>query len=201
MTAPVESRALRVDAQRNHDALLTAATVAFGEHGTETSLEEIAKKAGVGIGTLYRHFPTRDALVVAAYRKGVEDLCGTAVLLLADVPSDAALLAWMTSFVDYVASKRGFAGTLKQTADGSHQELKAAMRAKMLAALTLLVDAAVADGAIRADVATDDLLRTLSGICMMSDQPEWQQQARRMVALLMDGLRYGAPGCGTGAAI
>ena len=201
MTASVESRALRVDAQRNRDALLTAATLAFSEHGTETSLEDIARRAGVGIGTLYRHFPTRDALVVAAYRKGVDDVCDNASRLLADGPADEALLQWMTGFVDYVASKRGLAGTLKQASDGSHHELFVAMRAKMLASLVLMIDATVADGSIRSDVVPDDLLRTLSGVCMMSDQPEWQQQARRMVALLMDGLRYGAPGRGTVAAI
>ena len=193
VTTSVELRALRADAQRNRDALLAAATEAFAEKGTDTSLEDIAKRAGVGIGTLYRHFPTRDDLVVAAYRKGVEDACDDASRLLADEPSDAALLQWMTSFVDYVASKRGLAGTLKQASDGAHNDLFAAMRAKMLGSLTLMIDAARADGSIRPDVVPDDLLRTLSGVCMMSDQPEWKEQARRMVALLMDGLRYGAP--------
>ena len=193
MTASVESRALRSDAQRNRDALLTAATDAFAEHGTEASLEDIAKRAGVGIGTLYRHFPTREALVVAAYRKGVENACDEASRLLADEPSDAALLHWMTSFVDYVASKRGLAATLKQADNGAHHELFADMRAKMLASLQTMIDAARAAGAIRTDVEATDLLRTLGGVCMMSDQPEWKDQARRMVALLMDGLRYGAP--------
>jgi len=192
VTASVESRALRVDAQRNRDALLTAATEAFAEHGTETSLEDIARRAGVGIGTLYRHFPTRDALVVAAYRRGVEEACDNASRLLADEPSDVALFEWMTSFVDYVASKRGLAMTLKQAQEG-HDELFADMRAKMLASLTTMTDAAVADGGIRSDVQPADLLRAIGGICMMSDQPEWQEQARRMVALVMDGLRYGAP--------
>ena len=193
VTTSVELRALRADAQRNRDALLAAATAAFAEKGTETSLEDIAKRAGVGIGTLYRHFPTRDDLVVAAYRKGVEDACDDASRLLADEPADTALLQWMTSFVDYVASKKGLAGTLKQASDGSHHELFAAMRAKMLASLELMINAAIVDGSIRSDVEPADLLRTLSGVCMMSDQPEWKQQARRMVALLMDGLRYGAP--------
>ena len=192
VSASVESRTLRADAQRNRDALLTAATEAFAEHGTETSLEDIAKRAGVGIGTLYRHFPTRDALVVAAYRRGVEEACDNATRLLADEPSDEALLHWMSSFVDYVASKRGLAMTLKQASEG-HDELFADMRAKMLASLQTMTDAAAADGRIRRDVEPADLLRTLGGLCMMSDQAEWKEQARRMVALLMDGLRYGAP--------
>lgn len=188
----MESRALRADAQRNRDALLTAATAAFAEHGTETSLEDIARRAGVGIGTLYRHFPTRDALVVAAYRRGVEAVCDDATRLLAAEPADEALLHWMTSFVDYVASKRGLAATLKQ-ADVGHDELFADMRARMLASLATMTAAAVAAGSIRSDVEPADLLRTLGGVCMMSDQQEWQDQARRMVSLLMDGLRYGAP--------
>ena len=193
MSTSVELRALRADAQRNRDALLAAAIEAFAENGTETSLEDIAKRAGVGIGTLYRHFPTREALVVEAYRRGVDVVCDNAARLLSEGPPDAALLEWMTGFVDYVASKRGLAGTLKQSSDGSHNELKAAMRAKLLASMTLMTESAVADGSIRSDVVPDDLLRTLSGVCMMSDQPDWQDQARRMVALLMDGLRYGAP--------
>ncbi|MCU1677326.1 MAG: TetR/AcrR family transcriptional regulator [Frankiales bacterium] len=193
MTAPVESRALRADAQRNRDALLTAATEAFAEHGTETSLEDIARRAGVGIGTLYRHFPTRDALVVAAYRRGVEDACDNATRLLAEEPSDVALLRWMISFVDYVASKRGLATTLKQASDDGHDALFTDMRAKMVASLQTMIDAAIADGFIRSDVDPSDLLRTLGGVCMMSDMQAWQEQARRMVALLMDGLRYGAP--------
>jgi AcrR family transcriptional regulator len=193
VTASVESRALRADAQRNRDALLTAAAEAFAENGTETSLEDIARRAGVGIGTLYRHFPTREALVVEAYRRGVGELCDNAARLLAEEPSATALLDWMTGFVDYVASKRGLAATLKQASDDGHDELFADMRAKMLTALQSMIDAAIVDGAIRSDVEPADLLRTLGGLCMMSDQPAWKDQARRMVALLMDGLRYGAP--------
>jgi AcrR family transcriptional regulator len=193
VTTSVEARALRADAQRNRDALLIAAIEAFAQNGTETSLEDIARRAGVGIGTLYRHFPTREALVVEAYRRGVDTVCEDAARLLSEEPPDAALLDWMTAFVDYVASKRGLAATLKQASDVGHHELFADMRAKMLTALQSMIDAAIADGAIRSDVDPADLLRTLGGLCMMSDQPEWKEQARRMVALLMDGLRYGAP--------
>jgi AcrR family transcriptional regulator len=189
-------RAQRSDAKRNHDALLEAASAAFAEKGTDTSLEDVARRAGVGIGTLYRHFPTRDALVEAAYRRGVERLCDEADRLLAENEPDLALEAWMTDFVGYVATKRGLASTLKLAAD-THADLFAHARQRMQTAVNGLVGAAAATGRIRSDVDGGDLIRALGGICMVSDQAGWQDQARRLVALLMDGLRYGAPGTTT----
>jgi AcrR family transcriptional regulator len=185
-------KALRADAQRNRDALLEAATAAFTEHGTEASLEDVAKRAGVGIGTLYRHFPTRDALVEAAYRRGVEAMCDEADRLRADEPPALALQMWMLTFVGYVATKRGLASTLKLAAD-KNAELFAYVHTRIRASMATLVEAAVASGQIRADASSADLLRALGGVCMVSDQPDWQEQSRRLVALLMDGLRYGAP--------
>lgn len=185
------SKAKRADAQRNRDALLEAAAAAFTEHGPDASLEDVARRAGVGIGTLYRHFPTREALVEAAYRRGLESLCDQADQLAHDLPPAEALEAFMLAFVGYAATKRGLGAVLKLAAN--HAELFAEVRARFRSAMSGLVDSAVAAGAIRPDADAADLLGAISGVCMISDQPDWQAQARRLVRLLMDGLRYGAP--------
>ncbi len=185
-------KSLRADAQRNRDCLLEAAVAAFTANGTDASLEDIARRAGVGIGTLYRHFPTRDALVEAAYRRGVEQVCDSADRLLSSHPPAEALELWMADFVGYVATKRGLAATLKQ-ADDKNAELFAHMRARIQESLEKLVRTAAESGQIRSDVDSVDLLRALGGVCMVSDSADWQAQALRLVALLVDGLRYGAP--------
>jgi len=186
------AKALRADAQRNRDALLEAAAAAFTEHGTDASLEDVAKRAGVGIGTLYRHFPTRDALVEAAYRRGVEGLCDQADLLAADHAPAEALELWMSTFVGYVATKRGLAGSLKLASD-KNADLFTYVHGRIHDAMAGLIDNAEKAGEIRSDVNPYDLMRALSGLCMVSDKPDWQDQARRLISLLMDGLRYGAP--------
>ncbi len=185
------ARPLRADAQRNRDALLEAAAASFAENGVDTSLEDVAKRAGVGIGTLYRHFPTRDALVEAAYRRGVEQLCEAADELIAAHDGDVALELWMERFVGYVATKRGLAGALKLAGDGEHSELFAYVHARINTALEALVAAAAATGRVRSDVDGLLVIRALSGICMVGDQA--QKQARQLITLLMDGLRFGAP--------
>jgi AcrR family transcriptional regulator len=190
-TAEDSARPLRADARRNREALLEHAGAAFGERGVDTSLEDIARRAGVGIGTLYRHFPTREDLVVAAYRHGVESLCDAADELAASNPPDVALEKWMLRFVGYVATKRGLAATLKTTAD-SHADLFAYVHGRITSSINSLLAAAAATGSIRDDVDGVDLMRGLGGICMASDQPGSTEQARRLVALLMDGMRYGA---------
>jgi AcrR family transcriptional regulator len=195
VAAPVEGsdkKALRADAQRNRDALLEASAAAFTEHGTDASLEDIAKRAGVGIGTLYRHFPTRLALVEATYRRGVTGICDEADHLLATHPPALALELWMANFVGYVATKRGLAGTLKEATD-RNEELFAYVRERIRSSLTKLVDAATEAGEIRSGVIPEDLLRGLGGLCMVNDTPDWQAQSLRLVGLMMDGLRYGAP--------
>ena len=184
-------RSMRADAQRNRDALLEAAAAAFTEHGPDASLEDVARRAGVGIGTLYRHFPTREALVEAAYRRGLETLCDQAGQLALELPPAEALEAWMFAFVGYAATKRGLGAVLKLAANRA--ELFAEVRARIRSAMDSLVDAAVDAGSIRADADAGDLLSAVSGVCMISDQPDWQDQSRRLVKLLMDGLRYGAP--------
>lgn len=188
-TAP---RRARKDATRNHEALLAAAAEVYGERGVDASLEEIARRAGVGIGTLYRHFPSRDALNEAVYRREVEALCDQAGELLHDTDPVDALSSWMRAFAHYVARKRGMAMALK-SALGPDNELFSYSHRRIREALGSLLDAAVATGQIRSDVDQEDLIRAMSGICMATDVPGWSDRAGRLIDLLLDGLRYGAP--------
>jgi AcrR family transcriptional regulator len=185
------TRTPRADARRNREKLLEAAAAAFAEEGTDVSLEAIAKPAGVGIGTLYRHFPTRDALVEAVYRSEVERLTAAAPELLAALPPDTALEQWMERFVDYAVTKRGLKSALQSVA-ASRSDLFANTKTELLRALGLLLDAGAAAGTIRADVAAEDVLRAMSAVWSLEQQPGWDQQARAVLRLLMDGLRYGA---------
>jgi AcrR family transcriptional regulator len=186
------ARAQRADACRNRDRLLEVASETFAAKGVEASLECVAKDAGVGIGTLYRHYPTRDALIEAVYRHNVELLCDGADELRASLPPDEALAQWMQRFVGYVATKKGLATYLKSVVS-TDSDLFQSSQARAQETITSLVDAATAAGTIRAGIDGMDLLRALSGVCMMSDQPGWPEQGARVATLLMDGLRYSAP--------
>jgi AcrR family transcriptional regulator len=188
----VMARAQRADACRNRDRLLDVAADAFANCGIEASLEKIAKSAGVGIGTLYRHFPTRDALVEAVYRHNVDLLVDGAEELSATLPPDEALAQWMLRFVHYVASKKGLANYLKSVVSAD-SDLFVSSQARVQQTIGELVDAAAAAGAIRPGVQGMDLLRALSGVCLMADQPGGADQGAKVASLLMDGLRYGAP--------
>lgn len=184
-------RQMRSDARRNRDLLLATTAAVFAEKGVDAPLEEIARRANVGIGTLYRHFATRDALIEAVYRRELDLLCDGIDDLLAQNPSDVALALWMHRFVEYVAKKRGMAMALKAVL-GADSELFAYSHQRIRSSLGALVDAAVRARTIRADVDSEDLLRAMSGICMASDTPGWSDRTPRLVNLLMDGLRYGA---------
>ncbi|MGH8963562.1 MAG: TetR/AcrR family transcriptional regulator [Jatrophihabitantaceae bacterium] len=186
----VAPKAMRSDAKRNREVLIVAAATAFAERGVDTSLEEIARQAGVGIGTLYRHFPTRHDLIEAVYRQEVEILCAGVDELLADRQPDEALAEWMVRFVRYVAIKRGLVGAIKSVV-AADSEIFAYTHNLVADSVTKLVDAAVAAGTIKPDTDPLDLLRGLGGFCMANDQPDWQERAVRLVGLLMDGLRYG----------
>jgi AcrR family transcriptional regulator len=192
-TAPAAERPLRADARRNRDRLLTVAAELFSEQGVEASLEEVAQRAGVGIGTLYRHFPSRDALIEAVYRRQVETLCDAAEELLQHLPADDALAAWMQRFVRHVATKRGLATALKAMV-GKDYELFAYSHERVRGAADLLLGAAAKAGTIRQDVTPQDLIRAMSGICLATDTSPLDDQAARLVGLLMDGLRYRAAG-------
>jgi AcrR family transcriptional regulator len=182
---------LRADARRNRDKLVEIAAAAFAEHGVSTSLEDIARRAGVGIGTLYRHFPTREHLVEVVYRREVEALCAAAGDLARQYPPDVALAEWMQRFVDYIAAKRGMANSLRILLT-TNSELFADTSGLVVLALRRLVEAALADGSIRSDIESSDVLHALSGIYAAPDTPDWRDRSRRLVSLLMDGLRWGS---------
>jgi AcrR family transcriptional regulator len=184
-------RPQRADARRNRDLLLAAAAEVYDERGVEASLEEIARRAGVGIGTLYRHFPTRDALTEAVYRREVGLLCDGVEELLADNETDVALSLWMRRFAGYVAKKKGMAMALKSVL-GADSELFTHSHQRIRTAIGTLIAAAVEAGTIRDDIDPEDLLRAMGGICMATDTPGWADRTGRLVDLLVDGLRYGA---------
>jgi AcrR family transcriptional regulator len=186
--AKATARKPRADARRNRELLLETAKSAFAELGADVSLDEIARRAGVGIGTLYRHFPTRDALIEAVYRHGVEQLASAAARLLASLPPGAALHAWMRLFVDYIATKKVIAPALGSIV-GDASELFAYSRAKITNAMALLVDHARASGDIRADVDPQDLLHALVGFTYGNADPDRRASALRLIDILMDGLR------------
>jgi len=189
--APTERHA-RADAVRNRERLISAAAAAFTAHGADVPLEDIARGAGVGIGTLYRHFPTRDSLVEAVYRHEVDILCESADRLLDSLPPDRALAEWMQLFVRHVATKRGMLSVLKPMLS-SNAAFFEQTKGRATAAATKLLAAGVAAGAIRPDVDGGDLLRAVGGICMSTDQ-ERAEASDRLVRLLFDGLRHGASG-------
>jgi AcrR family transcriptional regulator len=184
---------LRADAQRNRDALLVAATEAFTEDGPDVALETIAARAGVGIGTLYRHFPNRNALVEEAYRHEVEQLCEAAPTLLASMTPDRALYAWMERFARYIATKRGMGEALR-SAVASDSTLFSRTREQITSALRQLIDAGVADGSLRGDVDPEDLMRAMGAVWHLPMGPGWHEHVRRLLNLLVDGLRFGAVG-------
>lgn len=185
------ARAQRSDACRNRECLIRAASEAFAVHGVEASLEKIAKCAGVGVGTLYRHFPTRDALVEAVYRHNVDVLCEAAEELRATLPPDEALAEWMQRWVGYVATKKGLATYLKSVVSADSDLFESSF-ARVQATVNGLVEDAVAASTIRAGVDGMEILRALSGVCLMSDHPAGPEQGSKVAGLLMDGLRYGA---------
>ena len=185
------TRAQRADARRNRDRLVEVAADAFGAKGVECSLEDIARCACVGIGTLYRHFPTRDALVEAVYRHNVDQLIEGAEELSATKPADEALAEFMQRFVEYVASKKGLATYLKSMVSAD-SDLFTDSKKRVHDTIARLIKAATDAGTIRPGVDPDDVIHTLGGFCLMNDVNSNPEQGKRVAALLMDGLRYGA---------
>ncbi|WP_028066108.1 TetR/AcrR family transcriptional regulator [Solirubrobacter soli] len=185
MTRPETTK--RADARRNREKLLNAAGELFATVGTEVSLDAVAKGAGVGIGTLYRHFPTRDALVEAAYRAEVEHLCEAAEALLKAHPPDVALERWMERFVAYAETKKGMRGALTQIVAGG-SDVYAETRVQILSALGELLAAGVEAGVLRSDVTADDIWRAMGPVWSTDDR----DQIATLLKLLMDGLRHTA---------
>src|SRR6202522_2960000 len=182
------ARRPRADAVRNRERVLEAAKAVFSAGGPDASLEAVAKRAGVGIGTLYRHFPTREALFEAVYRREVEQLTALAEQLKGDVDPVDALRRWLRSNVEFVATKKGMSAALALAAY-KPSELTAYSFDRLTKAVGALLDRAAAAGEIRSDISADDVLRTLVGMCYMHDQPGWQKSVLRMVDVFVDGLR------------
>ncbi|MEU9472905.1 TetR family transcriptional regulator [Streptomyces avermitilis] len=186
------SRPLRADARRNREALLAAARDAFLGGEADAHVEEIARRAGVAVGTLYRHFETREALVEEVYRKEVDGLCAAPAELLYQHAPDEALRRFLLLLVDHAARGKGMAVTLESIMATDSSVFDNA-RTQMANALTQLLDAGTAAGTIRDGVTGPTLLRALGGICGMRATEGRQGEARQIATILFDGLRFGAP--------
>ncbi len=178
----------RADAQRNRERILEVAKKEFTRSGANASLEEIAKKAGVGPGTLYRHFPTREELLVAVYRSEMEKLAAAERTFADTLPPVEALRAWLLLFVDAVETKQiivpvlnTLVGDPKKVFETSHAQIHEALRA--------LVKRAIKSGDIRKDLDPIDLLRALVGVANVATGPDWRYSARRLVDILVTGSR------------
>ncbi|MBO4226709.1 TetR/AcrR family transcriptional regulator [Bradyrhizobium neotropicale] len=178
----------RADAVRNRERVLEAAKAVFSAGGPEASLEAVARHAGVGIGTLYRHFPTREALYEAVYRREVDQLGDLAEQLNEEADPVEALRHWLHANVQFVATKKGMAAALALVAHGS-PELHAYSLDRLTKAIAALLARAVAAGEIRADISAEDVLRALIGLCYMHDQAGWQSTVLRLLDVFIDGLR------------
>jgi len=181
------ARRPRADAVRNRERVLEAAKAVFSAGGPEASLEAVARQAGVGIGTLYRHFPTREALFEAVYRREVEQLADLAEQLKTAAAPAEALRRWLRSNVAFVATKKGMSKALALAAHRP-SELSAYSFERLTKAVGALLDRAAAAGEIRGDISPEDLLRALIGMCYMNDQPGWQASVLRLVEVFVDGL-------------
>ena len=185
-TAP--ARKPRADSARNRQLLIDAAKAGFSGVGLDVSLEEIARRAGVGIGTLYRHFPTREAVVEAVYRREVEQLSEAVPQLLQSSPAGEALHKWMHLFVDYIATKRIIAPSLAAAAARTPALHKTSLEL-ITGAISTLVKRAIASGDVRKDIDPSDLLRAMVGVSYGNPDAGWEASARRLIDILMDGLR------------
>jgi AcrR family transcriptional regulator len=182
------ARKPRADAQRNRDRVLEVAKEAFTRSGADASLDDIAKQAGVGAGTLYRHFPSRDELLEAVYRTEVEKLAAAEQKFAETMPPIEALRAWMLLFVDYIATKKIIAPALNTMVGGPSKVFEAS-HAQIWEAIRALVKRAIKSGDIRRDLDAIDLLRALIGVANVATSPDWQQSARRLVDILISGSR------------
>jgi AcrR family transcriptional regulator len=183
-------RRLRADAQRNIDSLLEAAKAVFATRGVDAPAKEIADAAGVGVGTLYRHFPQRSDLVKAVFQREVDACADAAPALTAANEPGAALAKWLQRYTEFVATKRGLAAAL-HSGDPAYGALPGYFTQRLEPTLGALLDAATASGEIRADISPRYLLHAVANLCLPMED-EGVAYSQRMVALLIDGLRYGA---------
>ena len=185
-----QPRPMRADAQRKMGSLLKAAAEVFQESGVDAPVREIAERAGVGLGTVYRHFPQRSDLIKAVFSSRLDACADAAPELASQYEPGEALARWMQRYVDFVATKRGLATAL-HSGDPAYSSLPGLFNTRLLPALKSLLDAAVAAGAVRSDIDAIELVHAVANLCRVSPEKE-PASARRMVGLLVDGLRYGA---------
>ena len=188
------SRKPRADSVRNRELLLAAARDVFSVGGPDASLEAVARTAGVGIGTLYRHFPTREALFQAVYRNEVDQLVDLARRLADEAPPAEALRRWLLASVRLVATKRGMLAALTPALDGT--SLYADSAERLQGAVGALMRRGIAAGEIRADLSPEEVMQALIGICYSRSQAGWQDTALRLVEVFVDGLCLRPPAAG-----
>ncbi len=187
-SATAKPRRMRADAQINMASLLKAAMEVFRTSGVDAPVREIAERAGVGLGTVYRHFPQRSDLIKAVFQSEVDACADAASELAGQYEPEEALALWMQRYVDFIATKRGLAAAL-HSGDPAYSALPGLFNTRLLPALKTLLDEAVAEGSVRPDIDAEDLLHAVANLCRVSHDKE-PAYARRMVALLVDGLRY-----------
>lgn len=190
--AVAKPRPKRADAQRKVNSLLAAAMQVFRTSGVDAPVREIAQKANVGLGTVYRHFPQRSDLIKAVFQSQVDACADAAAVLASQYEPGEALARWMQRYVDFVATKRGLAKAL-HSGDPAYSALPGLFNTRLLPALKALLDEAVAAGEVRSGIDAEDLLHAVANLCRVSHEKE-PACARKMVSLLVDGLRYGAAG-------
>ena len=188
LSSPSPARKPRADAQRNRERILEVAKEVFTRDGAAASLDEIARQAGIGPGTLYRHFPTRDALIGAVYRSEVEKLAAAEQRFAADMPPLEALRAWMLLFIDHVSGKKLIIPAMDTVAGGS-MRLMEGSRSLIHTSFVASVKRAIASGDLRSDTDPDDFVRALVGVFHTTALPGWEPSARRLVDILIAGSR------------
>lgn len=185
-------RPLRADARRNRDALLATACEAFRAGEFDLRMEEIAARAGVGVGTLYRHFETRNALIEELYAREVDALCASATDLLSSLSADEALYAFFHQLMQHLMKNCGLFISLMSAGDSETPRFFESNR-KLEETLTTLMNTAAATSKIRSDVTPQTVMMAMGGICATHGRPRWEEHAKGVVALLIDGLRLGRP--------
>ncbi len=185
---PPSTRKPRADAQRNRERILEVARLAFTEHGVDATLDDIAKEAGIGPGTLYRHFPTRDALIEAVYRSEVEKLAASGKHFVATLPPLEALRAWMLLLIDHVAAKTLILPVMN-TVDGGSMRLIEGARSLTHGTFLQITQRAIDSGDLRPDTDPNDFVRTLIGLFHTTAFPGWEASARRVTDILIAGAR------------
>jgi AcrR family transcriptional regulator len=183
-------KAIRVDAQRNLETLLAAAKAVFAEKGVDAPVRDIAARAGVGVGTFYRHFPERSDLIAAVFRQEVDACAEAADALASEQPPEQALSLWIARYLDFIATKRGLAKSL-HSGNPAFSALPSYFETRLTPACATLLAAAAAAGKVRADIEPWDLLRAVA-LLAAPDHEGKPDHSGQMVALLLDGLRYGA---------